>query len=112
MLAFDQTVRWMKTKDGKSCRAVQASAVRDADGSIIVKAVNCSENPQPLKISLAGAKISSAKKIWFTGPGGKACNNPLDREALKEASGTAAVKAGIVDETLPPLSLNVFKLTR
>ncbi len=112
VLAFDQTVRWMKTKDGKSCRAVQASAVRDADGSIIVKAVNCSENPQPLKISLAGAKISSAKKIWFTGPGGKACNNPLDREALKEASGTAAVKAGIVDETLPPLSLNVFKLTR
>ena len=112
VLAFEQSSRWMKTKmkDGQACRAVQFSAVRDADGSVIVKAVNCSEEPQPLTLALAGKKIAQARKTWFTGPGARASNSPLAREALKEASGSAAVKDGAVAETLPPLSLTVFRV--
>ncbi len=112
VLAFDQTARWMKTKDGKACRAVQFSAVRDADGAVVVKVVNCSEEPQQLTVALAGAKISRAGKTWFTGPGARASNSPLDREALKESSGMAQVKGGEVSETLPPLSLTVFRLVK
>ena len=110
VLAFELSARWIKAKNGKPCRAVAASAVRDADGAIIVKAVNCSEEPQPLAILLNGAKIASARKTWFTGPNARACNSPLAREALKEQSGAAAVKDGAVAETLPPLSLTVFRI--
>ena len=110
VLAFDIDARWMNTMEGTACRAVQASAVRDADGTVVVKAVNCSEEPQPFALSLAGAKVARAEKTWFTGPGTRASNSPLDREALKEASGTAAIKDGAVVETLPPLSLTVFRV--
>ena len=40
----------------------------------------------------------------------RACNSPLDREALKEASGVAKVVEGSVVEMLPPLSLTVFRI--
>jgi hypothetical protein len=112
VLAFSQSARWMKTKDGKCCKAVAASAVRDADGSVLVKAVNCSEEPQPISISIAGGKVSKAGKTWFTGPGARASNSPLAREALGELSGEAAVRDGAVVETLPPLSLTVFRIVR
>ena len=110
VLAFEHSSRWMKTKNGAPCRAVAVSAVRDADGSVIVKAVNCSEEPQPFALSLSGKQITSATKTWFTGPDARACNSPLDREALKESAGAAAVKDGSVAETLPPLSLTVFRV--
>ena len=112
VLAFEQTARWMKTKDGKPCRVIAASAVRDADGSVIVKAVNCSEEPQPIRLALADAKVAKAGKTWFTGPGARASNSPLDRDALKELSGEAAVKDGEVVDTLPPLSMTVFRIAR
>ncbi len=112
VLAFEQTSRVMRTKDGRKCRAVAVSAVRDADGSVIVKAVNCSEQPQEATIALAGTAVAQAKKTWFTGPGARASNSPMDRDALKEACGTATVKNGAVVETLPPLSITVFRLAR
>ena len=112
VLAFEQTSRVMRTKDGRSCRAVAASAVRDADGTVIVKAVNCSEKPQDIKVSIAGAKVAQAKKTWFTGPDAKASNSPTNREALKEKTGTAKTQDGVVVETLPPFSLTVFRLKR
>jgi len=112
VLAFEQTSRVMRNKEGHRCRAIAASAVRDVDGTILVKAVNCSDQPQELKVSLAGAKIAKAQKTWFTGPNAKASNSPMDREALKEASDSATVKHGQVVETLPPFSLTVFKLAR
>ena len=112
VLAFEQTSRMMRTKEGRRCRAVAASAVRDADGSVVVKAVNCSDQPQELTVSLAGAQIAQAEKTWCTGPHAKASNSPKDREALKEAAGSAAVKDGAVVDTLPPFSLTVFRLKR
>ena len=110
VLAFSQESRWMKTKDGKACRAVAVSAVRDADGAVVVKAVNCSEEPQPFTLALAGTKVLRAGKTWFTGPDAHASNSPLVREALKESSGDAKVAGGAVVETLPPLSLTVFHI--
>ncbi len=73
-----------------------------------VKAVNCSEEPQPFTLALAGTKVSRASKTWFTGPDAHASNSPLVREALKESSGDAKVVGGAVVETLPPLSLTVL----
>ena len=84
--------------------------MRDADGSVIVKAVNCSEESQPFTLALDGKKVAQAGKMWFTGPGARACNSPLRREALKEAAGDAHVADGAVVETLPPLSLTVFRI--
>ena len=110
VLAFTHDARWMRTKKGAPCRAVQFSAVRDADGTIIVKAVNCSDEAQPFSLSIADATVAHASKTWFTGPDAKASNSPLHRDALNEASGVATVKDGSVADTLPPLSLTVFRL--
>ncbi|MBQ4200380.1 MAG: DUF1080 domain-containing protein [Kiritimatiellae bacterium] len=112
VLAFDQTSRWMKTKNGKACRAVQFSAVRDADGSVIVKTVNCSESPQPCVVSVTGGAFARASKTVFTGPHARASNDPLRREALGEVKGECAVRDGAVRETLPPLSLTVYRIAK
>ena len=112
VLAFDQTSRWFKAKQGQACRAVQFSAVRDADGSVVVKAVNCSEEPQPCTISVKGGAFASAAKTVFTGPGARASNDPLRRDALNEVKGVSTVKDGEISETLPPLSLTVYRIAK
>ena len=38
--------------------------------------------------------------------------NSLDHDALKELSGEAATKDGEVVDTLPPLSMTVFRIAR
>jgi len=111
VLNFKQTSRMMTTKDGKRCQAVAASVVRNANGTILVKAVNCSNVPQALQLSIAGTKILEAKKTWFTGPNAEACNSPFNRETLKEVSCAIPVSNGTVEDHLPPLSITVFRLT-
>ena len=111
-MAFDQTSRWFKARKGQACRAVQFSAVRDADGSVVVKAVNCSEEPQPCTISVKGGAFASAAKTAFTGPGARASNDPLRRDALNEVKGVSTVKDGEISETLPPLSLTVYRIAK
>jgi hypothetical protein len=86
--------------------------VRDRDGSVIVKAVNCSNEPQPYRLSVAGAPITRAAKTCFTGPDARASNSPLARERLRETTSDARLRAGAVEETLPPLSLTVYRLRR
>ena len=112
VLAFAQEARWIRTKDGKACRAIASSAVRDTDGSVIVKAVNCSEEPQPCNITIKGGTFTRVKKTVFTGDGPRASNDPLHREALGETTGTSEVKGSAVHETLPALSLTVFRFSR
>ena len=109
VLAFAQTGKWMTSKDGKRCRAIACSAVRDADGAVIVKLVNCSEEPQPCTLKVAGAAVAAAAKTVFTGPGARASNSPANREALRETTGVSAVRDGTVTDTLPPLSLTVLR---
>ena len=109
VLAFTVAGRRMRTRDGKDCRAVAASAVRDADGSVIVKAINCSEEPQPCTVKVTGGAFATATKTVFTGPNARASNSPTNREALRETTGAATVLDGVIAETLPPLSLTVYR---
>ncbi len=100
----------MEMMDGRTCRAIAASAVRDADGAVIVKAVNCSESPQECVVSVKGGAFARAARTVFTGPGASASNDPLRREALREVTGVATFRDGAIRETLPPLSLTVYRI--
>ena len=84
--------------------AVQASAVRCADGAIVVKIVNCAESPKTAALNLKG----EALRTVFTGPNADAHNSPSAPDALKES-----VSRIVLDGTplaLPPLSLTIFKI--
>lgn len=81
---------------------VQASAVRAADGAVIVKLVNCTDIPQPFRLNLAGR----VRRTVFTGSGRLAHNSPSEPEALKERVGDIEFDGS---GTLPPLSLTVLK---
>ena len=102
VLAFTQRGEWMMARNGKRCRVIACSAVRDVDGSVIVKLVNCTETPQPFALNLKGR----ATKTVFTGPHRDAHNSPSEPEALKESVST--VDFGGRD-VLAPLSLTVFR---
>ena len=108
VLAAETPAATFKNREGRECRKIVASAVRAADGKIIVKAVNCTGEPQPLKIALKGSAAKSASKTLFTGPDENASNSPLARNALSETKCPAAVADGAVADTLPPWSLTVF----
>ncbi len=113
VLDFLQTSGWMTAKNGRRCRVISASTIRDADGSLIVKLVNCSEAPQPSVVRVkGGSPYTRAKKTVFTGPNARASNSPDNREALKEVSSSVTVANGEISETLPPLSLTVYRLAR
>ncbi len=112
VLEMTLSSRAMKLRDGKKCRAIAASAVRDADGSVVVKAINCSETPQPCTISVKGGSFSRVEKTLFTGAGARASNDPINRDALGETKGTASVKDGAISETLPPLSFTVYCIAK
>ena len=81
---------------------VQASAVRDADGTVIVKLVNCTEKPQPVVLNLKGR----AERTVFTGPHRDAHNSPFEPEALKESVSTVDFSGR---DDLPALSLVILK---
>ena len=83
---------------------VQASAMRDAAGDIILKLVNCTEKAQ--KVEIRGVAGSGTRTV-FTGPDRLAHNSPAEPEALKETS--APFKLDGTD-TLPPLSLVIYRL--
>ena len=112
VLAMELRAKAMLTRDSRKCRAIAASAVRDADGSVIVKAVNCSGEAQPCVVRIAGGAFSRVEKTVFTGDGPRASNSPLNREALREAKGRAEIRGGVVSETLPPLSLTVYRVKK
>jgi len=84
---------------------VQASAMRSADGSVILKLVNCTEEPQQVEIKGLSGRVA---KTVFTGPNRDAHNTLFDREAVKERT-TSLVLAGC--DTLPPLSLVIYRAT-
>ena len=69
--------------------------------------------PLSQKVSLdAGGAFASAAKTVFTGPGARASNDPLRRDALNEVKGVSTVKDGEISETLPPLSLTVYRIAK
>ena len=112
VLALEVKTPKFANREKQECDAVVASAVRDAAGRIIVKAVNCTGEAREVRISLAGASVKSAGKTWFTGPGEAACNSPLERDALGEKSSPATVEGGAVADVLEPYSLTVYVISR
>ena len=94
-----------KNSDGSPMTApsVAASAVKTADGTIVLKVVNPTTCAQSVRMNLKGR----ARHILFTGPEADACNSLYDREALKEVE-RYIVLDGVVE--LPPLSLSVYVL--
>lgn len=93
---------WCKGNFTNVIEKVQASAVRTKEGEIIVKIVNTAEEPQQVKLNLAGA----AKRIVFTGKDRDAHNTPSEPNALAEVADEVSLGPdGIV---LAPLSLTVL----
>ena len=86
---------------------VQASAVREADGTTVLKVVNAAEEPQEVDVRFASPQpVGTVRRIVFTGPDRDAHNSPCEPEALKER--TSVLENWNGTDVLPPLSLNVY----
>ena len=95
---------WSKDVAEHTIEKIHASAMRAANGEIILKLVNCTEEPQEVEITgVAG----NARKTLFTGPGRDAHNSPSEPDALAETV-SDFILAG--RDTLPPLSLAIYRL--
>ena len=80
---------------------MQASAVRTKDGTVIVKLVNATEEPQAVSLNLTGP----ATRTVFTGNGRDDHNTPFAPEALKEWTDEIELEGPL---TLAPLSLTIL----
>ena len=78
-------------------------SLRGAIGAIVLKLVNCSEEPQHVSIKGVSGAVS---RTVFTGPGRDAHNSPAAPEALKEVSSDFALDGS---DTLPPLALVIYR---
>lgn len=94
---------WGKGVNTNVIENVQASAVRDRDGSVILKVANCTEEPQAIRVE--GVK-GKAVKTLFGGGDAMAHNSPAEPEALKESVSEIDFDG---TDTLPPLSLVIYK---
>ncbi len=97
---------WQRGTKTHEIRKVQGSAVVDAEGTIILKLVNVTDQPQTVKLNLAG----QAKLTRFTGPHADAHNSPSNPHNLKET-----VEGVVVPQTpfdLPPYSLSVWEFRK
>ncbi len=100
---------WLKGVFKHTIANVQASAVRESDGTLIVKVVNTTEEPQEIALTIQGKPATGAcAKTLFTGPDRDAHNSPSDPEALAET--TTHHPTFPTQETLPPLSLTIYRL--
>ena len=100
----DTDFAWGKGVNHNVIENVQASAMRDAAGDIILKLVNCTEKAQQVEIrGVAG----SGTRTVFTGPDRLAHNSPAEPETLKETSAPFRLDG---TDTLPPLSLVIYRL--
>ncbi len=90
--------------DKNNIEKVQGSAVRAANGDVIVKLVNCSEEKQPVMIK---GVSGNAVKTVFTGPNREAHNLPGEPELVKETTSSMVLDG---QDVLPPLSLVVYRV--
>lgn len=101
---FDVTVpkTWgAKGNDDFTIRRVQGSALRRADGSVVLKLVNCGDEPAPVKVNLRG----KAEKTVLTSACADDANTAFEPDRVKPVT-TAADFSG--EDVLPPLSLSVY----
>lgn len=94
---------WGKGVNTNVIENVQASAVRERDGSVILKLVNCTEEPQAVRVE--GVK-GKAIKTLFGGGDRMAHNSHAEPEALNESICTIDFD-GV--DAMPPLSLVIYR---
>ena len=94
---------WTKGERVNRIAKVQASAMRAADGGVILKLANCTEEPQAIRVE--GVKGKAARTL-LGGGDAMAHNSPADPEALKESVGEIDFDG---TDTLPPLSLAIYR---
>ena len=99
----DTKFAWGKGVNHNVIEFVQASAIRDADGSVILKLVNCTEEPRRVRIEGVSGECT---KTIFTGEGAMAHNSPSEPEALKETASEFNLSG---EDVLPPLSLVIYR---
>ena len=99
----DTNFSWGKGVNHNVISNIQASAVRDADGSVVLKIVNCTETAQTVKIEGVAGKCL---KTVFGGGEAMDHNSPAEVEALKESVGDFTLAGS---DTLPPLSLVIYR---
>ena len=100
----DTNFAWGRGVNHNVISNIQASAVRDADGSIILKLVNCTETPQTVKIEGVAGKCV---RTVFGGGEAMAHNSPAEIEALKESVTDFELNGA---DTLAPLSLTIYRV--
>ena len=100
----DTAFAWGKGTNHNVIENVQASAVMDRDGSVILKVANCTEEPQTIRVD--GVK-GKAKKTLFGGGDRMAHNSPAEPEALKETVSEIDFDG---TDVLPPLSLVIYRM--
>ena len=106
------TEPWTKGSHTNEIAKVQASAVREKDGAVILKLVNCTESEQEVGLRFIDSSIRrfvdfgrEVKRVTFTGESADAHNSPAKPEALKEVADTITLGDSVA---LPPLSLVVL----
>ena len=107
------TEPWTKGSHTNEIAKVQASAVREKDGTVILKLVNCTESEQEVGLKFVDSSIhrfvdldKRVERIAFTGVSADAHNSPAKPEALKEVADMITLGDSV---SLPPLSLVVLQ---
>ncbi len=95
---------WKNDVQTNILECVQASAMRTADGGIVLKLVNCAETPKRVEVRGLSGKV---RRTVFTGPHRDAHNSPFEPEALKESVSDFPLPC---TDVLPPLSLVIYGL--
>ena len=93
---------WKNDVQTNILECVQASAMRTADGGIVLKLVNCAETPKRVEVRGLSGKV---RRTLFTGPHRDAHNSPFEPEALKESVSDFPLPGM---DALPPLSLVIY----
>lgn len=103
---FDVTVpkTWgAKGNDDFTIRRVQGSALRRADGAIVLKLVNCGEEPATVSVNLSGRAVRTV----LTSAGADDANTAFEPDKVVPSSGVCDFTG---EDVLPPLSLTIYAI--
>lgn len=91
---------------------IYANAVKDADGSLILKVVNVNESEQPLEASLKGFSASKAEVTTLVLDGGRAENSLENPHLIEPVSSKESVSSGVYKGKVPAKSLVVYRFRK
>jgi len=102
------------TRDGKPVEGQDglfASAATVAGGGFLVKLVNSTDAPMPVRIEVPGAGTAAGEAIFITADL-SAENSLAAPDLVKPVREPVALNAGVIERTLPPRSLTVLRPAR